>query len=70
MDLKNIIQRIIYGDSISDAELDAAIKHYKTLVEHLAVHGTIYELTWKDAYFRLRTLEQYKQSREHNKKAP
>lgn len=61
MNLKNIVECINYGDHPKEDLLDEAITHYQTLVDHLAVHGSIYQLAWEHAYIGLETLKRYKQ---------
>lgn len=52
---------------LTNNQLDEAINHYKALEEHLKCHGEPYHLVWKDVYYELMRLEDYKKSRETNK---
>lgn len=49
---------------LTDSQLNEAIEHYEQLEKDLKCHGEIYHLVWKDVFFRLLELNNYKSSRD------
>lgn len=52
---------------LTDKELDDALTHYEALEELLLPHGEVYHLVWKDVYYELIRLRDYKKSRSNRK---
>jgi hypothetical protein len=66
--MKEIIQKVISGDRLSDEELALAIEHYRLLADLLTPHGDYYGLVAWDARMKLERLLSFKSSRQSRTK--
>jgi hypothetical protein len=48
---------------LTDSQLNEAIHHYSELEKNLKCHGERYHLVWKDVFFTLMILEDYREKR-------
>ncbi len=61
---KELLVKIQNGDHISDQELVVSIEFYSDLETKLALLGAHFHLAWKEVFFVLNQLKQYKFHRE------
>lgn len=61
---KQALENLRSGDPISDAELESCIIELEPVVAFLNEAGPIYHLAWKELFFALEQLRQFKEFRE------
>lgn len=59
------VEKVHSGDSISNAEIQAALEVFPPVVEGLAELGSKFYLAWKELMFDLKRLEEFKRAREN-----
>jgi len=63
MNIKDIYEKYKNGDPISDIELKFGINEFKHLEEQLKELGIVFHLAWKEVFYVLKGLEDYKKAR-------
>jgi hypothetical protein len=62
---KEILYQVEDGIIPNDKDLDIAIDFYQTTTDNLALLGEKFHLSWKECFFKLKMLQEFKTSRKN-----
>ena len=62
---RNVNEKFLDGDPISNIELDFLLKFYSSLVLELKLLGPHFHFAWREVLVRKTKLEDFKQAREN-----